>query len=81
MNTPKFKTHTSQLLWEIHYPSHPDGLVGTKSLANILHLAPSTLEAMRSRGGGPEYIRIRGRVFYDLETAIRWFEDNMEAHQ
>jgi hypothetical protein len=49
-------------------------------MADILRLAPATLETMRSRGGGPEYLKVRSRVYYDLVAGIRWYEDNMEVH-
>jgi phage terminase Nu1 subunit (DNA packaging protein) len=81
MQTPKFKTSIGQALWEVHSPSYPDRLVPTASLASILRLSKPTLATMRSRGGGPEFLRIRGRVFYDLATAIQWIEENMEVHQ
>lgn len=80
MKQPTFKTDIGQLLWDLHGPTHPNRLVSTSQMADILRLAPATLETMRSRGGGPEYLKVRSRVYYDLVAGIRWYEDNMEVH-
>jgi phage terminase Nu1 subunit (DNA packaging protein) len=81
MQLPIFQTSIGQALWEVHSQSYPDRRVTTNELADILRVSKATLETWRSRGGGPEFFRIRGRVFYDLATAIQWIEKNMEVHQ
>jgi hypothetical protein len=31
---------------------------------------------MRTYGGGPRYLKLGGRIFYDLRDLDRWVEDN-----
>lgn len=41
--------------------------ITTAEAAAMLRLSPRTLEKMRQRGEGPEYFKVRGRVWYTRE--------------
>jgi hypothetical protein len=46
-------------------------LLDTKEAAALIGLSPRTLEKLRSKGGGPEFLKLRRRVLYaerDLES-------------
>lgn len=81
MEQPTFRTSIGQSLWAAHAPTHPDRLLTTDQAAAISRLKKTYLETLRSRGGGPEYVRFNGRVFYDLAKLIQWIEDSMEIHK
>jgi predicted DNA-binding transcriptional regulator AlpA len=42
--------------------------------ANRLRLARTTMAGMRSRGTGPEWIKLGGKVFYRPEALDAWVE-------
>ncbi len=53
---------------------HPDGRMDRKNSANYLGCAPKTMADWASKGIGPEYVFVGGRVFYfreDLDVWIR----------
>lgn len=49
-------------------------LLSTRQAADYLNrlYAPATLESMRTRGGGPPFRKINGRVFYLPEDLDAW---------
>jgi predicted DNA-binding transcriptional regulator AlpA len=50
-------------------------ILRTAAAAEYVGLAPSTLEKMRLRGGGPAFIRIGGRAIgYDTKDLDRWLD-------
>lgn len=55
-------------------PEEPydDALVDTKEAARILNLAPATLATWRTRGGGPDYVKLGSRVAYARPTLRAW---------
>ncbi len=81
MKQPTFETTIGQSLWAAHAPTYPDRLLTTDQVAAITRLKKTYLETLRSRGGGPGYLRFNGRVFYDLAKLIHWIEDSMETHK
>jgi len=48
------------------------GLLKSGEVAETLGLSVRTLEAYRSKGGGPPYIKIRGAVRYDADDLSKW---------
>ncbi len=64
----------AQAIIQAYRDSYPDGLVPPQDAAHILRLQASYLATLRSRGGGPAYIRMGGRIFYHLEDLAQWFE-------
>jgi len=44
--------------------------------AKYLDIGQGTLAQMRVSGGGPRYIKLRGRIFYDIEDLNAWIEKN-----
>jgi hypothetical protein len=81
MQTPIFKTTIGQSLWEVHSPKYPDRLLTTDQAASVSRNTKAYLETLRSRGGGPEYVKIGSRIFYELYSYIRWIESRMETHR
>lgn len=53
-------------------------LVNTQTAADYLGLRPVTLEAWRTRGGGPEYVRLGRAIRYDMAALDRFIEANSE---
>jgi len=52
-------------------------ILTSKEVANLLGIKPQTLAAWRSRGKGPEYIRVSGRmVLYRESDLIRWLNQH-----
>jgi predicted DNA-binding transcriptional regulator AlpA len=81
MNTPTFSTPIGQALWAVHAPKHPDRLLTTEEAADISRNSKTYLETLRSRGGGPEYVKIGNRVYYELVSFIQWIESRMKTHR
>lgn len=46
--------------------------ITSHQLAEVLNRKPNTLEQWRTHGTGPAYVRIGGRVMYDLEVVRAW---------
>ncbi|MEM7482793.1 MAG: helix-turn-helix domain-containing protein [Acidobacteriota bacterium] len=47
--------------------------------AEYLGLAPATLETMRSRGGGPPFVKLGRRVVYHREDLDAWMDERTRA--
>jgi predicted DNA-binding transcriptional regulator AlpA len=60
-------------------PTLPPGtptLLDTPQAAAVLGFQPSTMEALRHRGGGPPFVRISSRaVRYSVAELKRWLEE------
>jgi len=48
----------------------------TAEAAKYLRIGFSTLAGMRVSGGGPQFIKLGGRVLYDTRDLDRWVESN-----
>jgi hypothetical protein len=81
MKQPTFTTSIGQALWAVHAPRHPDRLLTTEEAAAISRNTKAYLETLRSRGGGPEYIKIGSRCYYELVAFIHWIESRMITHR
>ena len=47
--------------------------LNTEEAARYLHLKPSTMEAYRVRGGGPQFCRAGGRrILYRVDALNSW---------
>jgi hypothetical protein len=53
-------------------------LLNIKEAAKALRCSPRTLDGLRTRGNGPAFVRIGGRIFYEPE-AIRQYVANRTA--
>jgi len=52
------------------------GLLSENQAAEVLQVTPRALQAWRTRGGGPPYLRISHRcVRYKPEDLEQWLED------
>ena len=49
-------------------------LLKTPEAAQYLHCLPNYLEKLRCSGGGPIYVKMRGRVVYDVSDLDAWVE-------
>lgn len=49
-------------------------LVTTEAAAAHLAVTPSALKAWRVRGGGPPWIKVGGRVRYDVADLDSWLK-------
>lgn len=50
----------------------PRETLSTEEAGEYLHLSPKTLETMRSRGGGPPYVKLGRRVLYRKRDLEEW---------
>lgn len=48
--------------------------VDTQRAGELTGLSPLTLQALRHRGGGPEYLKIGNKVRYEIAELTRWNE-------
>lgn len=51
--------------------------LNTEQAAEYLHLSPKTLETMRSRGGGPPYVKFGRRVIYRRKDLEAWLAERV----
>lgn len=49
----------------------------TEEAGEFLHLSPKTLETMRSRGGGPPYVKFGRRVIYRRKDLEEWLAERV----
>ena len=58
-------------------PWHGQTLLNTRQAADYLDglYAAATLESMRTRGGGPPFRKLNGRVFYLPEDLDAWVRE------
>lgn len=52
-----------------------EGALSTPAAAEYLGLSPATLETMRSRGGGPPFVKLGRRVVYQREDLDAWLAE------
>jgi hypothetical protein len=67
------KTKIKQKIIQAHGHKHPDGLVEPVEAADIVRMSPTTLATMRSRGGGPPWVKSGRYVYYPLDDLAEWF--------
>lgn len=65
--------HLKKSIITAYKDNYPDGLVPPREAAKIVRFAPETLATMRSRGGGPQWIKSGRKVYYTLEGLAEWF--------
>ena len=51
-------------------------LLAVAEAATYLSLSPSTLNKLRVKGGGPRYVKIGGKILYDVRDLDQWIEDH-----
>ena len=52
----------------------PDDLIRASDLARLLGKAPATLATWRTRGFGPEFLKIGASVFYQRGDVVAWLK-------
>ena len=55
-------------------------LLDTERAAKAIGLAAQTLAILRVHGGGPRYVKLGRRVFYDPADLAAWIEANKRAN-
>lgn len=51
-------------------------LISTEDAAELIRLRPQTLRSLRSKGGGPAFIRLApNRVAYSIADLEKWTEE------
>lgn len=53
----------------------PDGRMDPTNSAAYLGLDEKTLANYRSRGTGPEFVKVGGRIFYFRDSLDRWIAE------
>jgi hypothetical protein len=51
-------------------------LLPVAEAAAYVSLSTSTLNRLRTTGGGPRYAKLAGRVLYDVRDLDQWIEDS-----
>ena len=59
---------------EVPYLPEP-GVLTTPAAAEYVGLSPATLETMRTRGGGPVFVKLGSRVVYRREDLDSWVKE------
>lgn len=54
-------------------------LVPTVRAAEIVGLSHRTLEGLRTRGGGPRFVKLGRRILYDVDDLATWAEQNKKS--
>jgi len=54
--------------------------VDANTAAVALELSPRTLLAMRQEGTGPEYLRLNGRIWYELDALVAYWNSAERTH-
>lgn len=67
-----------QKSFDAHIGSFKDELLTTAEAATVVHLNSAYLANLRYRGGGPEFIRIGRKVYYELRHLCRWLESRTD---
>ncbi|WP_407674670.1 helix-turn-helix transcriptional regulator [Paraliomyxa miuraensis] len=50
-----------------------------KQASGVVGLSPSTLNTLRSRGGGPPYVKMGRRVFYRVADLRAWRDARLRS--
>ena len=56
------------------YSPHSESLDDQEEIAKFLLVAPKTMEAWRSRGGGPPYVRVGRLIRYRKSSVVAWLK-------
>lgn len=59
----------------LHNALSEPGALSTPLAAEYVGLSPATLETLRVRGGGPQFVKLGARVVYRREDLDRWLEE------
>ena len=59
---------------------NPGRCLDTREAAEYTGLSPKTLETMRSRGGGPTFVKLGKRVVYLIADIDHWLTNNRRAN-
>ena len=59
--------------------SNIEPLITTRQAATLVGLSHRTLESMRIKGDGPEYLQLGRAIRYEICELERWIESNRKA--
>ena len=54
-------------------------VVDVRSASRIVGLAPATLTTLRTRGGGPPFVKLGRRVFYRVQDLRAWRDARLRS--
>ena len=54
-------------------------VLDVRRASHIVGLSPSTLNTLRSRGGGPPYVKMGRRVFYRVKDLRAWRDARLRS--
>jgi predicted DNA-binding transcriptional regulator AlpA len=57
----------------------PKRLLTVAKAATYVSLSASTLNRLRVSGGGPRYVKLAGKVLYDVRDLDQWIENSKRA--
>lgn len=60
---------------------NPNDLLTTGQAANLLKLAPGTLQNWRTQGIGPKFIKRRNNVYYPKEAILDFLNKHSRRYQ
>lgn len=55
-------------------------VLDVRRASHIVGLSPSTLNTLRSRGGGPPYVKMGRRVFYRVKDLRVWRDARLRSN-
>lgn len=55
-------------------------VLDVRRASHIVGLSPSTLNTLRSRGGGPPYVKVGRRVFYRVSDLRAWRDARLRSN-
>ncbi len=55
-------------------------VLDVRRASHIVGLSPSTLNTLRSRGGGPPYVKMGRRVFYRVSDLRAWRDARLRSN-
>jgi len=70
-----------QAIFDAHKNKYPDGLLKTPEAAHILRLRETYLQTLRCKGGGPAFVRLGARIYYQLHVLAAWADSRARECQ
>ena len=57
-------------------PSDPDALLSETEVSDLFGISMRTLQAWRTKKGGPPFVRLGRVIRYRRKDLVRWLEEN-----
>lgn len=59
-------------------PSDPKKYMDSKQLAERFSVAESSIRRQRMQETGPPYVRLNGRIYYEIAAVDKWEKDQLK---